>query len=118
MRLQYQLIILKSPLFRELDLTYFFVQCLLNRILFEMWGELAERVFPHLKPDDFIYISGELGSYTKDVEGVQKLMYKVLLASSLCLLLSVNFFFSLGRFHSAKGGSIFLIFFAIMLHAL
>ncbi|XP_057531907.1 protein OSB1, mitochondrial-like [Amaranthus tricolor] len=47
------------------------------RILFEMWGELAERVFPHLKPDDFIYISGELGSYTKDIEGVQKLMYKV-----------------------------------------
>ena len=85
-----------------------------------MWGELAERVFPHLKPDDFIYISGELGSYTKDIEGVQKLMYKVLLASSLCLFFfcQVFFFFSLGRFHSAKGGSIFLIFFAMMLHAL
>ncbi|CAB4296417.1 unnamed protein product [Prunus armeniaca] len=33
-------------------------------ILLKMWGEMAELSFKHLKPNDFIYVSGCLGSYT------------------------------------------------------
>lgn len=48
-------------------------------ITFQMWDELAERAFLHLKPNDCIYISGELGSYTKsNSEGVDILRYKVI----------------------------------------
>ncbi|XP_021718734.1 protein OSB3, chloroplastic/mitochondrial-like isoform X2 [Chenopodium quinoa] len=43
-----------------------------------MWDELAERALLHLKQNDYIYISGELGSYTKAIsEGKESLRYKV-----------------------------------------
>ncbi|GMH23213.1 hypothetical protein Nepgr_025056 [Nepenthes gracilis] len=48
------------------------------RILIEMWGEMAEIAFQHLKPDDFICVSGHLGSYEKVFEnGNHRIFYKV-----------------------------------------
>ncbi|KAL2895111.1 Protein OSB1 mitochondrial [Bienertia sinuspersici] len=46
-------------------------------ITLEMWDELAERAMLHLTPNDYIYISGELGSYTKSLEGIEIVRYKV-----------------------------------------
>ncbi|XP_021726667.1 protein OSB3, chloroplastic/mitochondrial-like isoform X2 [Chenopodium quinoa] len=43
-----------------------------------MWDELAERALLHLKQNDYIYISGELGSYAKATsEGKESIRYKV-----------------------------------------
>ncbi|KNA12735.1 hypothetical protein SOVF_123010, partial [Spinacia oleracea] len=47
-------------------------------ISLEMWGALAERALLHLKQKDYIYVSGELGSYTKATsDGKESLKYKV-----------------------------------------
>ncbi|XP_048332537.1 protein OSB1, mitochondrial isoform X2 [Ziziphus jujuba] len=35
------------------------------RIQVHMWNELAELCVQHLKPNDFIYVSGRIGSYAK-----------------------------------------------------
>lgn len=43
-----------------------------------MWEEMAELSVKHLKPNDFIYVSGRLGSYTKvDQNGNLSMRYKV-----------------------------------------
>lgn len=43
-----------------------------------MWEEMAELSVKHLKPNDFIYVSGRLGSYTKvDQNGNLSIRYKV-----------------------------------------
>lgn len=43
-----------------------------------MWGEMAELSFKHLKPDDFIYVAGRLGSNTKaDQNGNSRLYHEV-----------------------------------------
>lgn len=48
------------------------------RITLEMWDELAERALLHLKQNDYIFVSGELGSYTKvTAAGIESLRYKV-----------------------------------------
>ncbi|OMO74875.1 Primosome PriB/single-strand DNA-binding protein [Corchorus olitorius] len=48
------------------------------KILLNMWDEIAEMCVKHLKPDDFIYVSGLLGSYSKAIEdGQTRLLYKV-----------------------------------------
>ncbi|TKY57446.1 hypothetical protein E2542_SST21894 [Spatholobus suberectus] len=40
-------------------------------------GSVAELASEHLKPNDFIYVSGSLGSYTKpDASGIRQLYYK------------------------------------------
>ncbi|KAG6624760.1 hypothetical protein I3843_16G052000 [Carya illinoinensis] len=39
------------------------------RILLDMWDEMARMSLEHLKPKDFVYVSGRLGSYTKGQEG-------------------------------------------------
>jgi len=45
-----------------------------------MWNSVAELALEHLKPNDFIYASGSLGSYTKpDAGGIPRLNYKVIL---------------------------------------
>uniref|UniRef100_A0A7C9CGD7 Uncharacterized protein n=2 Tax=Opuntia streptacantha TaxID=393608 RepID=A0A7C9CGD7_OPUST len=47
-------------------------------ILLQMWCELAERALQHLKPNDYIYVSGQLGAYTKaDLQGIERIKYKV-----------------------------------------
>lgn len=47
-------------------------------ILLNMWGKMAEICTTHLKPDDLIYVSGYLGSYSKvDKNGVPSTNYKV-----------------------------------------
>ncbi|TKY57773.1 OSB1 [Spatholobus suberectus] len=48
------------------------------RLLLMMWNSVAELASEHLKPNDFIYVSGSLGSYTKpDVTGIRRLYYKL-----------------------------------------
>ncbi|XP_040998801.1 protein OSB1, mitochondrial-like [Juglans microcarpa x Juglans regia] len=48
------------------------------RILLNMWDEMARMSLEHLKPNDFVYVSGRLGSYTKVLEGVKlKTFYTV-----------------------------------------
>ncbi|XP_052183878.1 protein OSB1, mitochondrial-like [Diospyros lotus] len=49
------------------------------RIFLKMWDEMAEISMKHLKPNDYIYVSGHLGSYTKAVEnGKLKTNYQVI----------------------------------------
>ncbi|KAL5558185.1 hypothetical protein UlMin_034396 [Ulmus minor] len=49
------------------------------RILLQMWDEMAEMCSKHLKPDDFIYVKGRLGSYTKPDRNVNLVLrYKVI----------------------------------------
>jgi len=44
-----------------------------------MWNSVAELALEHLKPNDFIYASGSLGSYTKPgADGIPGLNYKVI----------------------------------------
>lgn len=58
-----------------------------NRILLKMWDEMAVLSFKHLKPNDFIYVSGHLCSYTKDdVNGNLRLQHEVACLTSLQLL--------------------------------
>lgn len=33
--------------------------------MLKMWDEMAERSWEHLKPNDYIYVSGQLDCYTK-----------------------------------------------------
>ncbi|XP_021820893.1 protein OSB1, mitochondrial-like [Prunus avium] len=48
------------------------------RILLKMWDEMAELCFKHLKPNDFIYVAGRLGSYTKaDQNGNSRLYHEL-----------------------------------------
>ncbi|XP_017422463.2 protein OSB1, mitochondrial isoform X2 [Vigna angularis] len=48
------------------------------RVLLMMWNSVAELALEHLKPNDFIYASGSLGSYTKpDAGGIPRLNYKL-----------------------------------------
>ncbi|XP_059636505.1 uncharacterized protein LOC132278677 isoform X2 [Cornus florida] len=47
-------------------------------ILLNMWDEMAEISIRHLKPNDFIYVSGRLGSYTKvDINGKLETYYQI-----------------------------------------
>lgn len=60
-----------------------------------MWGEMAELALNHFKENDFIYVSGTLGSYTKaDHNGINKLYHEVY-ASFGCYLNIDYFSFSL-----------------------
>ncbi|GAB4842751.1 Protein osb1, mitochondrial-like [Ancistrocladus abbreviatus] len=48
------------------------------RIQIEMWNEMAELAIEHLRPNDFIYVSGHLGSYERAFEnGNREICYKV-----------------------------------------
>ncbi|KAK9947169.1 hypothetical protein M0R45_012603 [Rubus argutus] len=48
------------------------------RILLKMWDDMAVLSFKHLKPNDFIYVSGHLCSYTKDdVNGNLRLQHEL-----------------------------------------
>ncbi|KAK9756394.1 hypothetical protein RND81_01G094000 [Saponaria officinalis] len=48
------------------------------RVTLCMWDLLAERALEHLKQNDYIYVSGELGSYTKStLEGAERMYYRV-----------------------------------------
>ncbi|XP_057973347.1 protein OSB1, mitochondrial-like isoform X2 [Malania oleifera] len=48
------------------------------RIFLKMWDNLAEIAIKHLKPNDFIYVSGSLGSYEKsDANGKLRIYYEV-----------------------------------------
>lgn len=51
---------------------------LFSRVFLIMWNSVAELASEHLKPNDFIYVSGSLASYTKpDATGSFRLNYKV-----------------------------------------
>ncbi|KAK2992324.1 hypothetical protein RJ640_020317 [Escallonia rubra] len=51
---------------------------IVNRITLHMWGEMAEISKEHLKPKDFIYVSGHLGSFEiVDEYGRHRMYYKV-----------------------------------------
>lgn len=45
------------------------------RISLKMWDEMAEISWKHLRPEDFVYVSGQLGSYEKASEGGQMRTY-------------------------------------------
>ncbi|CDP16315.1 unnamed protein product [Coffea canephora] len=48
------------------------------RIMLKMWDEMAEMSMHHVKPNDFVYIWGNLGSYMKaDKNGNPRMFYKV-----------------------------------------
>lgn len=67
------------------------------RILLKMWDEMAELCFKHLKPNDFIYVAGRLGSYTKaDQNGNSRLYHEVSLFAifqNIASSISRNFWF-------------------------
>lgn len=43
-----------------------------------MWNKMAEMSLQHLKPNDFIYVSGKLDCYTKSArDGQLRAYYKV-----------------------------------------
>ncbi|KAK7310485.1 hypothetical protein RJT34_08038 [Clitoria ternatea] len=47
-------------------------------VLLMMWNSVAELAWEHLKPNDFIYVAGCLGSYSKDdARGNRRLHYKL-----------------------------------------
>ncbi|XP_027153862.1 protein OSB1, mitochondrial [Coffea eugenioides] len=49
------------------------------RILLKMWEEMAEMAMHHLKPNDFVYVSGNLRSYVKaDRNGDPRIWYEVI----------------------------------------
>lgn len=49
------------------------------RILLQMWDEIAETAIQHLKPNDYIYVSGSLGWYVKPGLSSNQIMhYKVI----------------------------------------
>lgn len=58
---------LQSVVTEELEVCVRFV----NRISLKMWDEMAEISWKHLRPEDFVYVSGQLGSYEKASEGGQ-----------------------------------------------
>ncbi|KAG1368576.1 protein OSB1, mitochondrial-like [Cocos nucifera] len=48
------------------------------QILLAMWDELAEISLRHLKPNDFIYVHGPLGSYEKvNTSGIRETFFKI-----------------------------------------
>ncbi|CAL5323709.1 unnamed protein product [Camellia sinensis] len=49
-----------------------------GRILPKMWNEMEEISIKHLKPNDCIYVSGHLGSYTKDKNENLKTYYELI----------------------------------------
>ncbi|BFG17901.1 hypothetical protein CerSpe_041750 [Prunus speciosa] len=53
------------------------------RILLKMWDEMAELSFKHLKPNDFIYVAGRLGSYTKADQNGNSRLYHELVVQEL-----------------------------------
>ncbi|XP_062019167.1 protein OSB1, mitochondrial-like [Rosa rugosa] len=53
------------------------------RILLKMWDEMAVLSFKHLKPNDFIYVSGHLGSYTKNDPDGRITLYHELVVQEL-----------------------------------
>lgn len=62
---------LQSVVTEELEVYARFV----NRISLKMWDEMAETSWKHLRPEDFVYVSGQLGSYAKASEGGQSRTY-------------------------------------------
>ncbi|XWS25678.1 hypothetical protein CRYUN_Cryun27aG0088200 [Craigia yunnanensis] len=49
------------------------------RLLLKMWGEMGEMCVKHVKPGDFIYVSGHLGSFSKvNEDGQLRLFYEVI----------------------------------------
>ncbi|KAG8377654.1 hypothetical protein BUALT_Bualt08G0055400 [Buddleja alternifolia] len=49
-----------------------------HRVLLKFWDEMAEMSVQHLKPDDFIYVSGYLSSYVQvDEDGKSTRNYEV-----------------------------------------
>ncbi|XVF36213.1 hypothetical protein REPUB_Repub19eG0039000 [Reevesia pubescens] len=49
------------------------------KILLMMWGEMGKMCVKHVKPGDFIFVSGHLGSYSKlNEDGQLRLFYKVI----------------------------------------
>nr|DAD40521.1 TPA_asm: hypothetical protein HUJ06_014844 [Nelumbo nucifera] len=51
----------------------------MNRILLSMWDKMGETSYKHLRRNDLIYVSGQLGSYKKvDANGELKMYYKVI----------------------------------------
>ncbi|XP_073115866.1 protein OSB1, mitochondrial isoform X2 [Elaeis guineensis] len=48
------------------------------QILLAMWNKLAEISLRHLKPNDFIYVHGPLGSYEKvNTSGIRETVFKI-----------------------------------------
>ncbi|XP_056167166.1 protein OSB1, mitochondrial-like isoform X2 [Syzygium oleosum] len=53
------------------------------RISLKMWDEMAEISWKHLRPEDFVYVSGQLGSYEKASEGGQIRTYYEVIVKEL-----------------------------------
>ena len=63
----------------DCDRNYIVLCVLFTSVLLMMWNSVAELALEHLKPNDFIYASGSLGSYTKPgADGIPGLNYKVI----------------------------------------
>ncbi|KAI3440326.1 uncharacterized protein J3R85_003649 [Psidium guajava] len=48
-----------------------------------MWDEMAETSWKHLRAEDFVYVSGQLGSYAKASEGGQSRTYYEVIVKEL-----------------------------------
>ena len=54
------------------------IEFIFNRVLLKMWDEIAEMSRNHVKPNDFVYVRGHLGSYVKaDGNGDPRRCYEV-----------------------------------------
>lgn len=76
-----------------------------------MWGDMAKSCQKHLKPNDFIYVSGHLQSYAKvDENGNLRLRYKVCrisycfvnMSSILLECIYIYIYISFGGIHLAS----------------
>jgi len=63
-----------------------------NRILMEMWDEMAEMCLKHLEPNDFVYVSGRVWSYKKDLKTCYKVQKLIIFLTAFlgCLLISLK----------------------------
>lgn len=68
-----------------------YIMQFLNRIFLQMWDRMAEISFKHLKQNDLIHVSGQLGFYTKADDNGQRRPYHTVhnakLFSQLCSIL-------------------------------
>ncbi|KAJ0785865.1 putative primosome PriB/single-strand DNA-binding, nucleic acid-binding protein [Helianthus annuus] len=60
------------------------------RIYLDMWDDMAELATQHLKPNDYIYVSGYLQSFTKALDNGNIIMYPKVLVKEINFVANSN----------------------------
>ncbi|KAL8252987.1 hypothetical protein R6Q59_036680 [Mikania micrantha] len=59
-------------------------------IFLNMWGDMAELSIQHLKPNDYIYVSGYLQSFTRTLENGNIILYPKVVVKEINFVANVN----------------------------